>query len=1112
MAGARPLHLSAVGSPNRSLAARTAAPTMLDAGALALHHCRCLLQLVHAPEVPMDLPPASPVAPLRAHLLGSVRLAVGDRVIPEHAWPRRNARAVLLLLLVTPRHQLPRDRVLDLLWPEAPPDTALNALRVALHALRRVLEPGLRDGRASAYIERGDVVALRAGIDLWVDVDVFETALAAVRTAPVAERSKMLRSALALYEGDLLADDLDADWARARRERLRRGWRDAVLTLAGLELERAPLESVPELEQVLSADPADEAAHRALMRAFAAAGRRDEALRQYARCTAAMRDELDATPDAETVALAAEIRSAPRVPVVPLVLAAPMRRVNNLPTSPTPLIGRGRELETLQDLLVDPDVHLVTVTGPGGIGKTRLALEAARQVADDFRDGICVVPLAAVRDPQLVLPTIARTLQVDEVAGMPTVEVLGQALREADLLLVLDNLEQVIDAATEIGTLLSACPGLTTLATSRELLHLRAEHVLATPPLAAPPRGLRWSSDNSGVSPVERYESVALFADRARAARPGFVITEANASAVAALCARLDGLPLAIELAAARSRDLSPAEMLTLLERRLQFLTSGARDLPERQRTLWDAIAWSHDLLEPAEQMQFRRLASFVGGFSLEAAEAVCRACGDAEAKVAPGIWTLADKSLLQREGVADGGPPRYRMLETIREFGLAQLAASGEDDDVQERHAAFFLALAENAAPHLHEADQVKWRDQLETEHDNLRAALGWACERREADIALSISGALPEFWRMGGYLDEGRAWLERALELAENAPSARRALCLRGAGVLAQAQGDSDRAVAWLTEALEDWRSLGDVRRTGQVLFLMGDIARTRGDYNRAVDLNEQALKLFEAIGNQPGIADTLNQLGLIAIDRGEFARARQLLERSGEIYRVHGNRHGSARVLNNLGLIHFWQEDYQRAAALFGDSLRHWRELGDRPHSALVLANLGEALREEGDLDQAMAVTREGLELSREVGDKRTAAMALFILGSLIQHHETDVRAIDPLLEGLALYRQIGDRLGMAWCLEALAGPAIVVGWPEVAVQVLGAAEALREQVGVPLQPAERPAYQRHVAASRDAVPGSEEFSQAWAIGRTLNLDAVVALTADLNAMSPRSPLQG
>ena len=1060
----------------------------------------------------MDLPPASPVAPLRAHLLGSVRLAVGDRVIPDHAWTRRNARALLLLLLATPRHRLPRDRVLDLLWPEAPPETALNALRVALHTLRRVLEPDLRDGRASAYIERGNAVALRDEIDLWVDADIFETSLAGAAAAPIAERPAMLRRALALYEGDLLADELDADWPVARREQLRRRWRDAVLSLARMDLERASLESVPVLEQVLGADPTDEPAHRSLMRVFAAAGRRDEALRQYTRCVAVLRDELDAAPDAETVALAVEIQSTPRIPAVPLVPAAPARRIDNLPAPPTPLIGRGRELETLQDLLVDPDVHLVTVTGPGGIGKTRLALEGAREVADDFTHGVCVVPLAAIRDPQLVLPTIARTLEVDEVAGLSVVEVLGQALRAADLLLILDNLEQVIDVAEEIGILLAACPRLTILATSREPLHVRAEHVVMTPPLATPPWGLRGSPAGPGVRSVERYEAVTLFAERARAARPDFAITDANAPAVAALCARLDGLPLAIELAAARSRDLSPAELLGLLERRLPLLTSGARDLPERQRTLWDAIAWSNDLLEPADQMRFQRLAVFVGGFSLEAAEVVCRARGDVGAMVAPGVWTLADKSLLQREDVADGGPLRYRMLETIREFGVAKLAASGEEGLIRRQHAAFFLTLAETAAPRLHEVDQTPWLDRLETEHDNLRAALGWACERQEADIALRTSGALSEFWRMRGHLDEGRMWLERVLALAGEARSAGRALCLGGAGALAQAQGDSDQAMSWFTRALDDWRAVGDRPRIGQTLARMAGISRDRGDYDQALELNGQALTLFEAIGDRRGIADTLNQLGLIATDRGEYAHAQGLYERSGTIYDALADRHGSARVLNNLGLIQFWKEDYRRAAALFEESLRLWRALGDRPHSARVLANLGEALRAEGDLDQAIAVTREGLQRSREVGDKRSAAMALFILGSLIQHDEIDVRAIDPLVEGLLLYRTVGDRLGIAWCLEALAGPASVSGRPELAVQILGAAEALRDQVGVALQPAERPAYQRHVAAARDAVSVPEEFSQAWATGRTLALDAIMARTDELNAMSPRPPRPG
>ncbi|MDP9355998.1 MAG: tetratricopeptide repeat protein [Chloroflexota bacterium] len=1050
----------------------------------------------------MDVPPALHPPPLRAHLLGPVRLAVGDRTIPDLVWPRRSARALLLLLLATPGHRLPRDRLLDLLWPDAAPETARPALRVALHALRRVLEPDLQAGRASAYVESsGDAVALCSGTELWVDVAVFEAALARVDVTPPAERLALLRDALALYGGDLLADEPDADWPVARRERLRRAWRHAVLDLVELELGTGhPLAALPVLERLVTVDPADEPAHRALMRALAAAGGRDEALRQYTRCVAAVREELDVEPDVETVALAAEIRSACPVPSVPLAPVAPARRFDNLPASPTPLIGRERELETVQDLLLAPDVRLVTVTGPGGIGKTRLALEVAHQAVTDFADGVCFVGLAAIRDPQLVMPTVARTLGVDEVAGRPMIEVLGHTLREWELLLVLDNLEQVIEAAGDLGSLLAACPRLTILATSREPLRLRAEHVVATPPLAVPPFGLRGALGPGGARSVERYEAVTLFAERARAARPDFVLTDANASPVAALCARLDGLPLAIELAAARTRHLAPAELLARLERRLPLLTRGPRDLPQRQRTLRDVIAWSHDLLSSTERPLFRRLAVFASGFTLEVAESVCVPLDDDRTVIAEGVWALVDKSLLQREEGTDG-ETRFGMLETIREYGLEQLAASREEVAVREAHAAFFLTLAEEAEPRLHGGDQIPWLERLEVEHDNLRAALGWAGERRDVETVLRLSGSLAEFWRMRGHLAEGRDWLERALALGGDAPSAARALCLRGAGALAQAQGDSDQAIARLTEALDDWRVLRDERRTGQTLSLLAGIARTHGDYRRALELNEQALRLFEAMHDQPGMADTLNQLGIIAADRGEDARARELFERSRVLYDLLADRHGSARVLNNLGALAFWQEDYRQAAARYDDALVLWRAIGDRPHTAMTLANLGEALRAEGDLERAMIAAREGLQLSREVGDKRFAATALFILGSLLQHHEYDPRATDPLVEGLLLYRQVGDRLGLAWCLEALAGPATASGRPELAANLCGAAEVLRKQVGVPLKPAERPAYHRHLDAARAACPSPAAFREAWATGRALPLDAVVALAAEL-----------
>ncbi len=596
---------------------------------------------------------------LTARLLGPTRLAVGERIIADEKWPRRTARSLLLLVLASPGHRLPRDRILDLLWPEASPETALKALYVALHSLRRVLEPDLTAGRSSAYIETtGDIIGLRPEANVWVDVDHFEEILGQAGTGARAEGAEKLREGLALYGGDLLADEPYADWPVAPRERLRALWRRAVLDLAAIEIETGrPRAAVPELAALLAVDPVDEAAHRALMRGYAADGARDEALRQYDRCVQALAAELGAEPAAETRALASEIGSA--VPVRAMarpVVAA--RRFDNLPAAPNPLVGRSREIEALQDLLWDPDVRLATVTGPGGIGKTRLALEAARQVGDDFADGVCFVPLAAIRDPVLVMPTIGRTLGIEETAGRAIGELVGEALRERELLLVLDNVEQVLEAAPDVAELLAACPRLKVLATSREPLHLRAEHELPIPPLTLP-------GSTAEPESIGRYEAVALFVQRARAVRPEFALTEANAATVAAICGRIDGLPLAIELAAARVREVSPEALLAGLSRRLETLTGGYRDLPARQRTMRDTIAWSDDLLTADEQALLRRLAVFAGGGSFAAAAIVATAAEPLEGDVPRLLVSLAEKSLLSVEEADEG--PRFGMLETIR-------------------------------------------------------------------------------------------------------------------------------------------------------------------------------------------------------------------------------------------------------------------------------------------------------------------------------------------------------------------------------------------------------------------------------------------------------------
>ena len=1024
--------------------------------------------------------------PLRAQLLGSVRLAVGDRPIPEGAWPRRTARSLLLLLLATPGHRLPRDRVLDLLWPAAAPATARNALYLALAALRRVLEPGLRAGRASAYVAvEGEVIGLRADPAPWVDADAFEAALAA-RAASAAARRESLRAALALYGGDLLADEPYADWPAARREELREARRRAALELADLELAAGrPADAVAPLEALLAADPTDEAAHRALMQAHAAAGRRAEALRQYERCRRALADELGVGPSPETEALVATLAApagAPAASSIPARTAA-ADRVDALPVPLTPLVGRAREVEAIQDLLWCPEVRLVTLTGPGGIGKTRLALEAARQVAADFADGVGFVPLAPVRDPALVLPTVARALGVEEAGGRPIAELLREALRGREQLLVLDNVEQVIDAAPEVTGLLEAAPRLKALVTSREALHVRGEHALPTPPLALPGAGAR------GAEAVARYEAVALFAARARAVAPGFALTDDNAATVAAICARLEGLPLAIELAAARVQDLPLEELLAGLAWRLRVLTGGYRDLPARQRTMRDAIAWSHDLLSEEEQALFRRLAVFAGGCTTESAEAVAAA---GQLDDVPGlVGSLAEKHLVCREATDDG--PRLTMLETVREYGLERLAASGEEAATRGAHAACYLALAERAEPELTGPEQAAWLDRLETEHDNLRAALAWTLDH-DPSAAARLVGALWRFWWIRGYLSEGRAWAEAAVARGGGAVT-ERARALHAAGDLAQEQGDFDRATPLLEAGLAAARAAGERTVAVRCLTALGQIARDRGAYARATELHAEALTLCRAAVDRRGAAVALANLGGLAQMQGDYERAEAFYAEAAAALGAAGDRRNEATALSAMADVAVKRGDPERARRLAEDALARFRELGEWPGTAIVLTTLGDAARGQGDLAGAAARYEEALALFRAQGNLRLAAVALQNLGAIALDAGEAGRALALLGESLGLLRPSGDKENVAAALEVTARAIAALGKPCGATRLLGAAEALRESIGAPRPPGEEERH-RGVLAEVRAGLGETAFAAAWESGRALALDEAIA----------------
>src|SRR6266702_2507527 len=588
---------------------------------------------------------------------------------------------------------------------------------------------------------------------------------------------------------------------------------------------------------------------------------------------------------------------------------------SSLPAPLTPLVGREQEIAAVCALLWRPEVRLVTLTGTGGVGKTRLALGVAAAVNADFADGICFVALAPLIDPGLVLSTIAQALGVQEQGSRPLLEGLQDHLREKQLLLLLDNFEQVVSAAPVVAELLVAAPRLRVLVTSRTSLHLSGEHEFVVPPLALP--------DLRNLPPPDRllqYGAIRLFVARAQAAHSAFVMTGENATAIAAICQQVDGLPLAIELAAGRSKLFAPQALLSRLRNRLKLLVGGAQDLPLRQQTLRGTIAWSYDLLGQDEKTLFRRLAVFVGGCTLEAAEAVCTAQGDLLIDVLEAVAALVDKSLLRQETQADG-QPRLLMLETIREYALERLAASGEAEAVQRQHAIFFLRFSEEAEPQIRGAEHFLWRTQLEVEHDNLRAALRWTLESQEAEMGMRLAFSLVAFWRASNQDREGRNWCEQVLaQPGTSARTAARAMALLAAGAMTMFQGDPVAARPLLEESAALFRA-GNMQRLAMPLNTLGRVALRQGDDTGARAYCEEALAVARATGDELFIAEALAQLGTVALHVGDSGQATALYQQSLTLIWTRGYRECIAEALAGLAATASLLGQPERAARLFG-----------------------------------------------------------------------------------------------------------------------------------------------------------------------------------------------
>jgi predicted ATPase/serine/threonine protein kinase len=736
-----------------------------------------------------------------------------------------------------------------------------------------------------------------------------------------------------------------------------------------------------------------------------------------------------------------------RLADVPARLSEP--RPNNLPVPRTALIGREPEVAALRQLVSREDVRLVTLTGPGGIGKTRLALQVVGEIAGQFPGGVCFVALAAVGEPGLIASAITQAVGVSETGNQSPQESLKEYLRGLNqpTLLLLDNFEHLVSAAPVLAQLLTISPKLKVVVTSQAPLHVYGEHEFPVPPLALP--------DLKSIPPLEalsRLPAVALFVDRARAVKHEFALTKENAPAVAAICARLDGLPLAIELAAARIKLLSPSAMLARLESRLNLLTGGALDLPTRQQTLRSTVDWSYSLLNASEQTLFRRLSVFTGGCTLEGAEAVCDTKGDLGLDVLDGMASMVDKSLAQNVEQVDA-ETRFVMLSTIREYALERLAESDDEAATRRAHAAYYLVLAEEGAE-----DSVihpEWLDRFDLEHDNLRMALDYLIKTGNADWGLRLGAALFHFWETREHLTEGRDAIAKLLVL----------------------QGAAARP-----------------KLRARLQFAAAILAGDQGDYGSARQLLEESLNTCVELNDNRGAAVALNALGVYARDRGELAAAALLFERCVSIWKDLGDSADIARALSNLANVMKLQGEYARAYSLYDECLTMFRKAGDGAGVAWTLNYLGDVAREKSDFAAAHSFCEQSLAAFRQLRDGWGIASALSDLASLCGDQGNNAEARRLYGESIRMFRELGHKRGIARVLECLAASAAAQSNAGQSLHLAGAAAALRQRLGAPPTPAEQPRLEKALEFARRTL-GNAAGLTAWMEGWAMPVEQAV-----------------
>ena len=1068
------------------------------------------------------------------HLLGGLRLERGQEVITR--FRSQKFGALLAYLALFPNRVHSREELADLLWPDADMEAGRTNLRTALASLRRQLEPPGTPAGSVLQAKGHTQVSLNPDA-FRSDVAAFEAAIAAAataaRSAAASQQEKHLLEAVQQYHGFLLPGYYES-WALSERDRLAEAHLRALRELALLhEKARDWDQALDFARRAVSADPLQEEGHANVIRLLMETGQNAAAKRQFEELKRLLKEQWDTEPSPVVQALlrngsgTTSLGKTPRlspVPkdedakrvaaeIAPVALPLPIPPTEaipqNLPLHPTRFFGREDEIATLQDWLRRSSTRLITITGPGGSGKTRISAQTARTLGDAFAGGIYFVSLADIAEAERIPEAIAGAMGLVRNSSGQNVPFLVQVesvLKAATspVLLVLDNFEQVAESgAVLVADLLQRLPHLSCLVTSRQRLRIEQEREFPLLPLPTP-------SHPGTPARLLEFDSVQLFVSRAQTARADFQLTARNANHVAALCEKLEGIPLAIELAAAWAELLTPAQMLQKMEQRLSLLVSRRRDVPLRHRTLRAAMESSLVLLEPAIQSFFTRLSVFRGGWSVEAAEMVCE-----EPFAVEYLAALRDHSLIvaEREDANEDNPLRFRMLETIREFARDVLAEEQADGaavtQAQARHAVFFTAFVEEAVPNLTGASQAYWLRRLQTEHENLRAVIDFYERSHQINKALHLGGLLSGFWATRGYFSEGRQRLTSLLENPDiDVRPLVRARALSGLGKMAYLQSDYDTARVAQNAALDLYRAENDAEGIAKTLNELGNCEMLHSDYRSAVAFFEQSLAGYRALKDNRGTALLLNNFGAVYLAQGLPEVAKPYLEESLPLSREAGHLRNMAITLLNLGVILQNEGNVAQAKAYFEESLAIRHDLGDETGGGRVLEGLARLAMDQGDTDTALLRFEESLSLLRKAGGREQIASLCLYRGLTLLKQKRDLPGgANSLAESLTISRQIGNKHFTAFAVDGLAVVAAAQKEPERAVRLWAFAQAQREVLGVSLKPSDAEELEAHLQAAR-SVMGGAAFEAAQAAGRVLTPEVAAELALQNIPVLPAS----